>query len=87
MTMEAGMDVGVILIWIGACLVIAGVLFTAAKALNRGRLSEARPSQATPSTDTLEPRGQSARLSLSGSAPGLALAGAGALLLLVGAMI
>ena len=37
------------LIWIGALLVVGGVLFTAAKALGRGRLSGARSTQTTPS--------------------------------------
>jgi hypothetical protein len=81
------MELGVVLAWIGACLVIAGVLFSAAKALGRGRLSEARPSRAMPASDTLEPRGRNARLSLAGSAPGFAMAGIGVLLLLLGAII
>lgn len=81
------MDVGVVLIWTGACLLIAGVLFGAAKALGRGRLSEARPSRTMLEADTLEPRGQSARLGLAGHAPALALAGLGALLLLLGAAL
>jgi len=79
------MQPGILTIWAGALLVICGVLFTVAKALGRGRLSEAR----SPSQDgqTLEPRARSSGFQLSANWPGLALIGLGALLLLTGAFV
>jgi hypothetical protein len=76
-------DVG--LVWIGALLVVGGVLFTAAKALWPGRLSEARTTGSA--RDTLEPRGTGARLHVRAIWPGLALIGLGALLLLAGSAL
>jgi hypothetical protein len=78
------MQAGVLFVWAGAILVLCGVLFTAAKALGRGRLSEARPGEAA---DTLEPRGGNRGLRLGANWPGLALVGLGALLLLIGAVV
>jgi hypothetical protein len=74
------------LIWIGALLVLGGVLFTAAKALGRGRLSGARSARQGYASDTLEPKGESARFPLRAIWPGLVLLALGALLLLAGAM-
>jgi hypothetical protein len=74
------------LIWIGALLVLGGVLFTAAKALGRGRLSGARSARQGYAGDTLEPKGESARFPLRAIWPGLVLLALGALLLLAGAM-
>ena len=80
------MQPGILTVWAGALLVICGVLFTVAKALGRGRLSEARP---LPSQDgkTLEPRERSSGFQLGANWPGLALIGLGALLLLAGAFL
>ena len=80
------MQQSVVLIWIGALLVVGGVLFTAAKALGRSRLSEARSSGSSPSEQTLEPRTRNAGLSLQANWPGLALIALGFLLLLAGAV-
>jgi hypothetical protein len=73
------------LIWIGALLVMGGLLFTAAKALGRGRLSEAPSPRSGALGASLEPRGPGARLRLEGLWPGLAVSAFGALLLLAGA--
>ena len=80
------MQTGILTIWAGAFLVICGLLFTAAKALGRGRLSEAR---SLPAQDgqTLEPRARSSGFQLSANWPGLALIGLGGLLLLTGAFV
>ena len=81
------MPSSIVLIWIGALLVIGGVLYTAAQALRRGRLSDARRPPAGPMGDTLEPRGAGAGFGLRENWPGLALIALGAFLLLAGAAI
>jgi hypothetical protein len=73
------------LIWLGALLILGGVLFTAAKALGRGRLSEPRPPLSGAANDTLEPRRPSSGLGLRANWPGLGLIALGAILLLMGA--
>jgi hypothetical protein len=78
------MQLNMTLIWLGALLVMGGVLFTAAKALGRGRLSEP-PAQRQGPSDTLEPQGAGARLRVKSLWPGLALLAGGALLMLIGA--
>jgi hypothetical protein len=73
-------------IWIGAFLVIVGVLFTAAQAIWRGRLSEARPARFGAAGGTLEPRGANmGGFGLKANWPGLALMAVGGALLLAGA--
>ena len=82
-----------VIIWLGALLVLSGVLFMAAQAIWRGRLSEWRSrSTAVGDTleprqpgDTLEPRQPGAGFGLTTNWPGLALIALGALLLLIGA--
>ena len=73
------------LIWIGALLVLGGVLLTAAKALGQGRLSGLRSARQGYASNTLEPKGASARLPLRALWPGLLLLALGALLLVAGA--
>ncbi len=81
------MELNVGFFWLGALLVILGVLLTAAKALFRGRLSEARqPSQAS-ANSTLEPREAGSGLSLKTNRAPLALIVLGCLLLLGGAIV
>jgi hypothetical protein len=70
-------------IWLGALLVIGGVLFMALQPLWRARLS-GRPSR--PAVDTLEPRQPAAGFGLASNWPGLALVALGALLLLISAV-
>jgi hypothetical protein len=79
------MQSSLLLIWIGAFLVIGGVLFTAAQAIWRGRLSQGRPAQAPGGSDTLEPPERGSGFGLKANWPGLALIGLGFILLLVGA--
>ncbi len=81
------MQLSVGLIWFGALLVLGGVLLTAAKALSRGRLSEARGYGQVSANHTLEPRKPSGGLSLKANWPGLALIVLGCLLLLSSAFI
>ncbi|HEX2137542.1 MAG TPA: hypothetical protein VHG30_16865 [Microvirga sp.] len=81
------MEHSVLLLWAGAFLFIAGVLYTTAKALGRDRLSEPRSSGSGPSGRTLEPREPGGGLRLQENWPGLALIALGSLLLLVGAVI
>ena len=70
-----------IMIWLGALLLIAGLLFMIAQPLRRGRLSDRHRTAAT-AAPTLEPREPAVGFSLASNWPGLALAGLGALLLI-----
>ena len=78
------MDASVLFIWAGALLVIGGLVFTASRALRKGRLSAPRPSPTGQPADTLEPPRNTGGLALSENWPGLAIIGLGALLLLFG---
>ncbi|HEX8168446.1 MAG TPA: hypothetical protein VF601_22010 [Beijerinckiaceae bacterium] len=72
-------------VWLGALLLIAGVVYMAAQPLWRGRLSGlGRPRPGAP-VDTLEPAKPAGGFGLKANWPGLALVAAGAVLLLVGA--
>jgi hypothetical protein len=73
-------------IWLGALLVIGGLVFMAGQAIWRGRLSERRP-RAAPAGDTLEPRERGGGFGLATNWPGFALIALGAVLLLVGATL
>jgi hypothetical protein len=81
------MPMRMLLIWIGALLVVGGVVFTAAQALWRGRLSEARQPRPGAATDTLEPPERGSGFGLKANWPGLALIALGAFLLLAGAAV
>jgi hypothetical protein len=81
------MQSSLLLIWLGALLVVGGVLFTAAQAIWRGRLSEARQPRPGAASDSLEPRGRTTGLGLRANWPGLALIGVGFILLLAGAAV
>ena len=73
-----------LVIWLGALLVIAGVLFLAYQAIGRGRLSGQSTSSSAP-VDTLEPPRQGMRfLGLGSNWPGFLLIVVGGLLLLFG---
>jgi hypothetical protein len=74
-----------VLIWIGVLLVIGGVLYTAAQAIWRGRLSRTNAPQT--GSDTLEPPAQErgSGLGLGKNWPGLAMIAVGFILLLAGA--
>jgi hypothetical protein len=77
-----------LVIWLGAFLVIAGVVLLAKAALDRGRLSGTTQGPTDIKDGTLEPQSRSVRfLGLSGNWPGLALMAFGAVLLLFGATV
>ena len=76
---------GIGLVWVGALLVVAGVLFTAAQAIWRGRLSGPRRAPSGVARDTLEPPNPASGFGLKANWPGLALIAFGAFLLLIGA--
>jgi len=70
-------------IWIGALLLVGGVLYMAAQPMWRGRLSGSRP-RVTAMRDTLEPRKPAAGFGLAANLPGLVMIALGAVLLLAG---
>jgi drug/metabolite transporter (DMT)-like permease len=72
-----------ILIWIGALLVLCGVLLLALQPLRRGRLSGGKLASA----DTLEPRRPASGFGLTSNWPGLLLFALGVVLLLAAAFI
>jgi hypothetical protein len=74
-------------IWLGALLVICGLLYMMRQAIWRGPLSVSNPRRSTAPEDTLEPRprGESV-FGLARNWPGFALMALGAVLLLAGAV-
>jgi hypothetical protein len=75
-----------LIIWLGAFLVIAGVIVLAKAALDRGRLSGTTQAAPNIRDGTLEPQHRGLRfLGLASNWPGLALMAFGAVLLLFGA--
>jgi uncharacterized membrane protein len=75
-----------VIFWLGALLVISGVLLMAAQPIWRARLS-GRRSRSAVADRTLEPRRPAAGFSLRSNWPGLALIALGAILLLVGVAV
>lgn len=71
-----------LLIWIGALLIVAGVVVMAVETIRRGRLSDARPPEPGARVRSLEPTGRGRRISFKQMAPGLALVAVGAVVLL-----
>jgi hypothetical protein len=78
-------EVTVGLVWIGALLILGGVVFMAAQPLLRGRLSGGKRLPSGGSSDTLEPQRPAGGFGIKSNWPGFALVGLGAVLLLVGA--
>ena len=77
-----------VVIWLGALLVIVGVVLLARSALDRGRLSGTANAPPGIRDGTLEPQHRGVRfLGLAGNWPGLALMAFGAVLLLFGGTI
>jgi hypothetical protein len=75
-------------IWLGALLVICGVLYMVSRAIWRGPLSGPSRRRLRVAADTLEPREPSHGVfGLARYWPGLALMALGAILLLAGAAI
>jgi hypothetical protein len=79
------MQSGVLLIWLGALLVVAGVVQTALQPMLRGRLSGRRGTSVGEGRVTLEPTEPVRGFSLRANWPGLAMIGVGAALLLLSA--
>lgn len=76
------------IIWLGALLVVCGLIYMVYEALRRGRLSGTERPAPAPKDGTLEPRRHGVGfLGLTGNWPGLALMGAGFLLMLLGAFL
>ncbi len=75
-----------LVIWLGALLVVGGLVLLAGPPIWRGRLS-GRRSGPPVAADTLEPRKPGAGFGLATNWPGLALVVLGAVLLLVGAAV
>jgi hypothetical protein len=75
-----------LVIWLGALLIVGGLVFMAAQAIWRGRLSERRSRPAVVN-DTLEPQKPGAGFGLKTNWPGLALIALGAILMLAGAAV
>jgi hypothetical protein len=75
-----------LLVWLGALLIISGIVLTATRTIQFGRLSDARRPPAMAAPDTLEPKDRGRRLSIKADLPGLALIAVGSLLLLAVAL-
>jgi hypothetical protein len=76
------------IVWIGALLVICGLLYMARTAIFRGEMSEPHTAADDPVGVTLEPSRRGLRfLGLTANWPGLALMAIGALMLLWGAAV
>ncbi len=73
------------LIWLGALLILVGVIVTAMPAILQGRFSRLRRLRTARSSSTLEPERPGKGLDPQTSWPGLAMIVLGAILLLVGA--
>jgi drug/metabolite transporter (DMT)-like permease len=71
------MEAIMIHVWLGALLVLAGVVFLAAQVIQTGPLSRGKPG-----SPTLEPQRQGGIIPLRGNWLGYILIGVGALLLL-----
>jgi hypothetical protein len=77
----------VVLVWIGALLVVSGIVFMARQPLLRGRLSGGKRLGSGQASDTLEPQRAAGGFGIKSNWPGLALVALGAVLLLVGAAV
>lgn len=76
------------IIWLGALLVVCGLIYMVYEALRRGRLSGTQRPTAGVKDGTLEPRRHGVGfLGLTGNWPGAVLMGAGFLLMLLGAFL
>ncbi|WP_088346854.1 MULTISPECIES: hypothetical protein [Rhodomicrobium] len=73
------------LIWLGALLILCGVLFMALQPILGGRFSRLRRVRPARPGNTLEPEQPASGLGFSANWPGLAMLALGAVLLLVGA--
>lgn len=74
-----------VVVWLGVALLVLGLLYMAAQPMWRGRLSDRRSPPVA--GETLEPRRPGAGMGVRSHWQGLALAAAGALLLLLSAAL
>ena len=72
-----------VLVWVGALLVVGGVVFMAAQPLLRGQLSGGKRLRSGRASDTLEPERPAGGFGIKSNWPGFALVVLGAVLLLV----
>jgi drug/metabolite transporter (DMT)-like permease len=79
------MEENVTLIWLGALLILAGVVVTAMPPILQGRFSRLRRLGTTRPSNTLEPERPARGFDPQASWPGLAMIVLGAILLLAGA--
>ena len=73
------------IIWLGALLIIGGVVFMAIQPVWQGRLSRLRRLRTTRPSSTLEPEKPTKGLDIQSNWSGLAMIALGAVLLLFGA--
>jgi len=76
------METSIVLIWIGALLIICGVIYGAAQALWKGRLSDARAVRSGGEKTTLEPQQSPRAFSLKTHWPAFVMILLGAILIL-----
>ena len=81
------MHSGMILIWIGAFLIIAGIVLAAGQVLWRGRLSDPHRMGSTGSSATLEPQGRVRPFHPKHHWPSIALVALGVILMLAEAAV
>ena len=74
------------LIWLGALLIIGGVVYMAAQTIMQGRMSRVRPVSPARRGNTLEPERPAMGFGLSSNWPGLGMIALGAVLLLAWAV-
>jgi hypothetical protein len=74
------------LVWLGALLVLGGVVFMGVQPLLRGRLSGGKRLRSGEASNTLEPERPAEGFGIKANWPGVALIALGAVLLLAGAV-
>jgi hypothetical protein len=75
-----------ILVISGVLFVIAGLVMTAVRTTERGRLSQLHTEGGSTRPNTLEPTGKGRHLSFKAGLPGLGVAALGAVLILLGSL-
>ena len=73
-----------LVIWVGAALVVAGILYMAGQAIRRGRLSGQDAARPAPAGTLEPPRRGVGFLGLGPNFPGVLLSGLGGILLVAG---
>jgi hypothetical protein len=81
------MQSGMVLIWIGAFLIVAGIVLAAGQVLWKGRLSDPHRMGSTRSSATLEPQGRVRAFHPKHHWPSIALVALGIILMLAEAAV